>query len=102
MNVMKLMKQAAAAQKSMEKVQADLAEKTVAYSSGGGMVTVTAAGDGSIRAIRIDPQAVDSQDVSLLEDMVLAAVTGALEKVRDLASTEMAKVTQGFNLPGLT
>ncbi len=101
MNVMKLMKQAAAAQKNMEKVQSELAGKTVDFSSGGGMVKVTASGDGSIRAITIDPDAVDPRDVGMLEDMVLAAVNGALNDVRDMASTEMAKVTEGFNLPGM-
>ncbi len=101
MNVMKLMKQAAAAQKNMEKMQSELAGKTVDFSSGGGMVKVTASGDGSIRAITIDPDAVDPQDVGMLEDMVLAAVNGALNDVRDMASTEMAKVTEGLNLPGM-
>ncbi len=101
MNVMKLMKQAAAAQKNMEKVQGELAGKTIEFSSGGGMVKVTASGDGTVRAITIDPDAVDPQDVGMLEDMVLAAVNGALSDVREMASSEMAKVTQGLNLPGM-
>ncbi len=101
MNVMKLMKQAAAAQKNMEKVQGELAEKTVEFSSGGGMIKVTASGDGAVRAISIDPEALDPEDVGMLEDMVLAAVNGALNEVRDMASAEMAKVTQGLNLPGM-
>lgn len=101
MNVMKLMKQAAAAQKNMEKVQGELAEKTVDFSSGGGMVKVTATGDGMIREIAIDPAAVDPQDAGMLEDMVLAAVNGALREAREMASSEMAKVTQGLNLPGM-
>lgn len=101
MNVMKLMKQAAAAQKNMEKVQEELAAKTVDFSSGGGTVTVTASGDGAVRQVRIDPSAVDPDDVSMLEDLVLAAVNGALNAVREMASAEMAKVTQGLNLPGL-
>ncbi len=101
MNVMKLMKQAAAAQKNMQKVQDELASKTMDFSSGGGMVTVTATGDGAVRSIRIDPQAVDPEDVGMLEDLVLAAVNGALNAVRELASAEMAKVTQGMNIPGM-
>lgn len=101
MNVMKLMKQAAAAQKNMEKVQSELAEKTVDFSSGGGMVKVTATGDGAIQAVTIDPAAIDPQDAGMLEDMVLTAVNGALREVRDMASAEMSKVTQGLNLPGM-
>lgn len=101
MNVMKLMKQAAAAQENMKKVQAELAMKTVTHSSGGGMVTVTADGGGGVREVRIDPRAVDPEDIEMLQDMVLAAVNGAIDKAREMAAGEMARVTQGLNLPGL-
>ncbi|MEI8352733.1 MAG: YbaB/EbfC family nucleoid-associated protein [bacterium] len=101
MNVMKLMKQAQTMQKDMERVQAQLAEQRVEFTSGGGMVTATATGDGSIVAIRIDPKVINPEDKDLLEDLVLAAVDGAIKKSRETASSEMAKVTAGMGVPGM-
>jgi DNA-binding YbaB/EbfC family protein len=101
MNVMKLMKQAQTMQKDMERVQAQLAEKRVDFSSGGGMVTATATGDGGIVAIKIDPKVINPADKDLLEDMVLAAVDGAIKKSREMASAEMGKVTAGMGMPGM-
>ena len=96
MNVMKLMKQAQTMQKDMERVQAELANKRVEFSSGGGMVTATASGDGGIVGITIDPKVIVPSDKDLLEDMVLAAVDGAIKKSR-----EMQKVTAGMGMPGM-
>jgi DNA-binding YbaB/EbfC family protein len=101
MNVMKMMQQAKTMQKDMERIQAQLAEKRVEFSSGGGMVTATATGDGGIVAIRIDPKVINPADKDLLEDMVLAAVDGAIRKSREMASAEMGKVTAGMGLPGM-
>ena len=100
-NMMKLMKQAASMQKNMEKVQAELAERTIEFSSGGGMVTAVARGDGSIVSVRIDPKVVDPGDVEMLQDLVVAAVDGALKAAREMASEEMGKLTGGMGLPGL-
>ena len=100
-NMMKIMKQAAAMRENLGKVQADLAEKTIEFSSGGGMVTVTAKGDGTIASIRIDPKLVDSSDVDLLQDTVLAAVNGAIQTAKDMAAQEMSKLTAGLGIPGL-
>lgn len=99
MNIMKMMKQAADMQKKMETVQAELANRTVDFSSGGGMVTVTARGDLSVASIRIDPKCVDPTDVDMLQDLVLSAVDGALRGAREMAAVEMQKVTAGLNLP---
>lgn len=101
MNMMKLMKQAQTMQKDMERVQSGLAEKRVEFSSGGGMVTATATGDGGIVAIKIDPKVINPSDKEMLEDLVLAAVDGAIRKSREMASAEMAKVTAGMGMPGL-
>ena len=100
MNIMKMMKDAAAMQKNLEKTQAELAQKRIEFSSGGGMVVVTARGDITIEKIKIDPKVVDPTDVGMLEDLVLAAVEGALREVRDLTAREMGKVTAGLQLPG--
>jgi nucleoid-associated protein EbfC len=97
----KLMKQAARMQQQMEQIKTELAARTVEKTSGGGAVKVIAKCDGSIASIKIDPQAVNPADVSLLEDMILTAVNAALEEAQEISSTEMGKATQGLNLPGL-
>ena len=98
-NMMKLMKQATAMQKNMEKMQAEMAEKTVEFSAGGGMVHVTAKCDTSIQSIKIDPKVVDPDDVEMLEDLVFSAVDGALKKAKETMGNEMAKLTKGLGLP---
>ena len=95
------MKQAARMQQQMEKVQSDLASRTVEATSGGGAVKVTARCDGTVANIKVDPQAVNPADVSLLEDMVLSAVNQALAQARDIPNSEMGKVTSGLNIPGM-
>ena len=99
-NMMKIMKQAAAMQENLGKVQAELAERTVEFSSGGGMVTITAKGDGTIASIRIDPKLVDPSDVDMLQDTVLAAGNGAIQTAKDMAAQEMSKLTAGLGIPG--
>lgn len=100
-NMMKMMKQAADMQRNMQKLQEELADRTVEFSAGGGKVTVTAAGDISVRGIQIDPQVVDPADTEMLEDLVLAAVDGALKKAHAMVSEEMSKVTAGMKIPGM-
>lgn len=97
----KLMKQAARMQQQMEQVQAGLAARTVEGSSGGGVVKVVAKCDGTLASIKIDPQAVNPADTQLIEDMVLAAANTALTKARELAASEMGKVTGGMGMPGM-
>ena len=96
----KLMKQAARMQQQMEQVQAALAQRTVDATSGGGAVKVTAKCDGSLAAIKIDPQALNPSDVQLVEDMILTAANQALSQAKEISSAEMGKVTAGMNLPG--
>ena len=97
----KLMKQAARMQQEMEKVQADLAQRTIEATSGGGAVKVTAKCDGTIASIKIDPQAINPADAQLLEDLILTAANQALSQARDIANSEMGKVTSGMQIPGL-
>lgn len=99
MNVLKMMKQAADMQRKMGEMQASLAAQKVEFSSGGGMVSVTATGDLKVERVKIDPKVVNASDVEMLEDLVLAAVDGALGKARDLAAEQMKAVTAGLNLP---
>ena len=100
-NMLKMMKQAAAMQESLKSVQAELAQRQIEFSSGGGMVTVTASGDGNIVSIRIDPKLVDPSDVDMLQDTVLAGVNGAIQAAKDMAAKEMSKLTAGLGIPGL-
>ena len=100
-NFMKMMQQAASMQKEMARIQGELAQKTVEFSSGGGMVKATARGDGSLAGLHIDPQVVNPAEVEMLEDLVTAAVDGALQAAKELAAQEMGKVTAGLNIPGL-
>lgn len=95
------MKQAARMQQQMEDTQAQLSARTVEATSGGGVVKVVAKCDGTVASIKIDPQAVNPADVSLLEDLVLTALNQALVQAKEISTAEMGKVTQGFSLPGM-
>jgi len=99
MNMMKMMKQAADLQKNMKKKQAELAKMEVQFAAGGGMVTVVASCDMKVKSVKINPEAVDPQDVGMLEDLVLAAVDGALASAQETISKEMGRLTQGMGLP---
>ena len=97
----KLMKQAQRMQQQMEEIQAALAKRTVDASSGGGAVKVTAKCDGTLAAIKIDPQALNPGDAQLLEDMLLSAINQALTQAKEISNAEMGKATSGFSLPGM-
>jgi DNA-binding YbaB/EbfC family protein len=97
----KLMRQANRIQQEMERVQADLAARTVEGTSGGGAVKVVAKCDQSLVSIKIDPAAVNPSEVSLLEELVLIAVNQALAQAKEISNKEMSSVTAGFNLPGM-
>jgi DNA-binding YbaB/EbfC family protein len=97
----KLMKQAARMQQQMEQIQADLAKRTVDASAGGGAVKVTAKCDGTLAAIKVDPQALNPGDAQLLEDMLLSAINQALGQAKEISNAEMGKATSGFSLPGI-
>jgi len=98
MNLNKLMKQAQKMQEQMAKTQAELENKTVEVSAGGGKVKVTANGSGDVIAIKIDKEIVDPEDVEFLEEIVLSAVKQAVEQGRGLTQSEMTKLTGGFQL----
>ena len=95
------MKQAARMQQQMEQVQAQLSQRTVEATSGGGAVKVTAKCDGSIASIKIDPQALNPSDAQLLEDMILTAANQALGHAKEIYNSEMSKITTGLSLPGI-
>ena len=98
-NMNDILRQAQVMQSKLSKLQQEMAERSYEAASGGGMVTAVARGDQSIARIRIDPKVVDPQDVEMLEDLVTAAVAGALQAARELASKEMSALTAGLPLP---
>ena len=101
MNRNQMMAQARKMQEQLLAAQQRASETEVTASTGGGMVKVTATGDMRITDVTIDPEAVDPEDVDMLQDMVLAAVNDALEQAEQMASTQMSAVTGGLNIPGL-
>lgn len=100
-NMNQMMKQVKKMQEQMLKAQEELANKTVEGSSGGGVVTVTATGQRKVTNIVIKPEAVDPDDVEMLQDLVLTAVNDALTKAEELAEKDMGKYTAGMKMPGL-
>ncbi|HEY2950178.1 MAG TPA: YbaB/EbfC family nucleoid-associated protein [Micromonosporaceae bacterium] len=96
-----LMKQAQKMQEQMATAQAELAEAEVTGTAGGGLVTVVVSGTGEVRSVKIDPKAVDPDDVETLEDLVLAAVHNATEAVRELTEQKMGPLAGGLGGLGL-
>lgn len=99
-----MMRQVQQMQAEMEKAQASLKDEVVEASAGGGMVTVRVSGELDVLELRIDPEAVDPEDVELLQDMVQAALNEALRSAQELAASKLGAVTGGMGgmgLPGL-
>ena len=97
-----MMKQAQKLQAKMLRLQDELADKTIESTAGGGMVKVVANGKQQIVAIQIEKEVVDPDDVEMLQDLIMAAVNDALTKSQEMVSAEMAKLTGGLSIPGLT
>lgn len=100
-NMQKMMKQVQKMQAEMARMQEELATREVEASAGGGMVTVVANGKQEVMSIKIKPEAVDPDDVEMLEDLVLAAVKEALRKSQEMVTEEMNRITGGMKIPGL-
>jgi len=100
-NMGKMMKQVQKMQADMAKMQEEMVNKTVETTSGGGMVKVVANGKQELMSIEINPEAVDPEDVEMLQDMILAAVNEALRQSQEMVANEMSKITGGMKIPGL-
>jgi DNA-binding YbaB/EbfC family protein len=98
-NMQNMMKQMQKMQKKMAEAQEELGEKTLEGTAGGGMVTVTITGHKEVVDVKINPEAVDPDDVEMLQDLILAAVNDALKKAEDLTNNTMGQFTKGMNLP---
>jgi len=88
-------------QADLARVQEELVDMTVEGTSGGGVITVVVNGHQDIQQVKIEPDAVDPEDVEMLEDLIMAAVNDGLRKSRELSASEIEKVTGKMNLQGL-
>ena len=100
-NMQQLARQAQKLQQQMTKMQEELDAREFEATSGGGMVTAKVNGKRELLDLTIKPEAVDPDDVEMLEDMVMAAVNEALRTAADTAEREMGKLTGGMGMPGL-
>ncbi len=96
-----MMKQVQKMQAKMEEVQAQLEQMQVEGSSGGGMVKMVSNGKNEIVSVTIDPEVIDRNDPEMLQDLVLAAVNQARQKVQELQAEQMSGLTGGLKIPGL-
>lgn len=99
MNMQQMMRQAQKMQKELAKAQQEVAAMTFEGTAGGGMVSVTARGDMTIESIMIDPEAIDPEDVEMLQDMICAAVNEAIRGINEMSNARMGAVTGGMNIP---
>ena len=97
-NMQQLMMRAQKMQQDVQRTQAELNEREFTASSGGGMVTVTVSGSKDVRSIVINPACVDSEDVEMLQDLVLSAVNEALRTATKTIEDEIGKITGGLGL----
>lgn len=100
-NMGAMMKQAQKMQAELARAQEEIKDVTFEATAGGGMVKVVANGDMTVDSIVIDPEAVDPEDVEMLQDMVAAAVNEALRGVSEISSQRLNAATGGLNIPGL-
>lgn len=100
-SVQKQVQQMQLMQKRMEEMQAELDEKEIESSAGGGAVSITVNGKKEIKSIIIKPEAVDPDDVEMLQDLIMAAANEALRQMEELSQSEMSKLTGGLSIPGL-
>ena len=95
-NMGNLMKQAQKMQRQMEEASKELEEKEVTAAAGGGAVEVTVSGKKEVSKVKIDPEAVDPDDVEMLEDMIMAATNEALRQIEEYSQQSMSKITGGM------
>jgi len=97
----KMLKQAKKVQEQIAQLQEELRQREVEASSGGGAVTVKVNGKQEVTSMKIDPEAIDPDDIEMLEDLIMAAVNEGIRVSQEMVSTEMSKITGGLNIPGL-
>ena len=101
MNIAQIAKMAQQMQSQMAQAQDELKETTLEATAGGGAVRVVITGAGEVRALEIDPSAVDPGEVEMLQDLVLAAVNDAIGRAKELERERMGRIAGGLGLPGM-
>lgn len=101
MNMQKMLKDLQKMQSQMVKAQNDLKAQSYEAEAGGGMVKVVMNGQGVLTVVKINPDAVDKDDVEALEDLIMAAINSAVKKKDEASQSSMNELTQGMKLPGL-
>ncbi len=102
MDMNSIMQQAQQMQQKMATIQEDLKATTATGTAGGGMVTVTANGKGEIIAIELEKEIISTDEQEMLQDLIVAASNDALRKIKAIGKEEMAKLTGGMNIPGIS
>ncbi len=100
-SMQKQMQQMQVMQRKMEEMQSELEQKEVTATAGGGAVSVVVNGKKELAKIEIKPEAVDPDDVEMLQDLIIAAVNEGLRQIEEISSNEMSKLTGGLGIPGL-
>lgn len=100
-NMQAMMKKVQKMQAEMAEMQEELKKRTIETSVGGGAVTVVVTGKKELQSIKINPDAVDTEDMEMLEDMIISAVNDGLRQIDEMTEKEMAKITGGMKLPGM-
>lgn len=98
-NMAGMMKKVQKMQNEMKKMQDELKRKTVDVTAGGGAVKIVMNGEKQVQSLKIDPAAVDPEDVEMLQDLISAAFNEATKKVDEMMASEMGKLTSGLGLP---
>ncbi len=102
MDMSSIMQQAQEMQQKMRDIQRELEKKTITGSAGGGMVNVTVNGQGDLLAVQIEKPLLSPDEAQMLEDLIVSATNEAIRKAKELSKQELAQLTGGMNLPGLT
>jgi nucleoid-associated protein EbfC len=102
MDLSNIMQQAKVMQEKMAKIQQDLAKKTITGSAGGGMVLITVNGQGEVLSVLLEKAVINAEEGQMLQDLIVAATNDALRKAKELSKQELAQLTGGLNLPGLS
>ena len=88
-------------QRKMEVLQAEIEEKEVTTTAGGGAVTVTVSGKKEVTGLVLKPEVVDPEDIEMLQDLIMVAVNEGLRQIEEISNSEMGKLTGGLGIPGL-
>ncbi|MBC8571095.1 YbaB/EbfC family nucleoid-associated protein [Zongyangia hominis] len=100
-NMNNMLRQAQKIQEDMAKLQAELEEREYTTKAGGGAVEITITGKKVVKAITLQPEVVDPEDIEMLQDLIIAAVNEAIRNVEDVQTREMEKITGGLSMPGM-